>query len=183
MLYVLYVADVVTGVTQLGVVVYVVCRQTPIIKMYSVDTLSPVGGKGIHVKGMRNPSDIVVCRDDRQLYVADHDFCIWRVSADDHSYVKWLPTESKTEKFSVWTLSVTSRRLLVTSYSPPRLYQYSTTDRQLLRVVCLPGYVKALRHAVETTRSTFVVCNWGTSNSGVSELFKFCHVSYVLGYQ
>jgi len=131
---------------------------------------------------MRNPQDIVVCRDDRQLYVADWGFrCdwsgIWRVSCDDHSYVKWLPTESTTDAFtSVTALSLTSRRLLVTPWLSRRLRQYSTTDRQLLRVVELPQYVSHVRHGVETTRGTFVVGHEGTSKNQwqpvVSELLS-----------
>ena len=57
----------------------------------------------------------------------------------------------------------------------PRLRHYSTTDRQLLRVVEL--YVSELYHGVETTRGTFVVGHIGTSQdkrrSAVSELFSF----------
>jgi len=125
-------------------------------------------------------TDIVVCRDDRQLYVADWHYCIWRVSIDHHSdQEKWLSTESTTHTFHVYALSVTSRRLLVTSHWPPHLHQYSTTDRQLLRVVQLPGYVERLYHGVETTRGTFVVCHCGTTQDvlqyAVSELFRFCH--------
>ena len=159
------------GVTQLDNVLYVVCYESPVIKTYTADTLSPLG-KGIQVDSMKNPTDIVVCRDDRQLYVADW-YCIWRVSADDHLYVRWLGTEPTatprhtyrptTDLMSVYTLSVASRRLLVTSWSWPNiLREYSTTDRQLLRVVQLPGYMQCLYHAVVTTCGTFVVCHCGT---------------------
>jgi len=132
---------------------------------------------------MRNPRNIVVCRDDRQLYVADVGYDrtdwsdIWRVSCDDHSYVKWLSTKSTTDVFAVRTLSLTSRRLLVTSRRSRRLHQYSTTDRQLLRVVELPQYMDYVYHGVETTRGTFVVGHYGTSRDerlqyAVSELLS-----------
>jgi len=73
------------------------------------------------------------------------------------------------------TLSLTSRRLLVTSHWSRRLRQYSTTDRQLLRVVELPQYVSHVLQGVETTRGTFVVGHHGTSHDqrlqwAVSEL-------------
>jgi len=175
----LYVVDyVVHGVTVLDNIMYVVCRESSTIRLYSTDTHSPLDVV-INVKGMERPRDIVVCRDDRQLYVADWD-CIWRVSVSDHrTYVKWLSTtESTTDIFHVAALSVTSRRLLVTSSLwPRRLRQYSTTDRQLLRVVKLPQYVKYVYHGVETTRGTFVVGHRGTSQDEwqdeVSELFSF----------
>jgi len=176
----LYVVGVVRGVTVIDNIMYVVCRWSSTILLYSTDTYSPLDVV-INVDGMKDPHDIVVCRDDRQLYVADWDYCIWRVSVDHHSdQEKWLPTESTTLTFHVYKLSVTSRRLLVTSHWPPHLHQYSTTDRQLLRVIQLPGYVKWLYHGVETTRGTFVVCHWGTQDEeqwlcAVSELFRFCH--------
>jgi len=165
--------------TQLCTVLYVICDKLSIIHSHNADTLSPLD-EDIHVEGMSDPNDIVVCRDDRQLYLADRDCCIWRVSIDDHSYVKWLSTRSTTEKFRVETLSVTSRRLLVTSQWSSSLHQYSTTDRQLLRVVQLPGYVKGLYHGVETTRGTFVVGHYGTSQdkvqSAVSDYSDFAIV-------
>jgi len=177
----LYVVGSVWGVTQLGDIVYVVCAESSIIKTFT-DTLSPLAD--IHVEGMRDPNDIVVSRDDRQLYVADDDTCIWRVSVDDQSsYVKWLTTESSTDRFRVSTLSVTSQSLLVTSSQfPAHLREYSTTDKRLLRVVKMPGYVDLLYHGVETTRGTFVIGHRGTSQderqTAVSELFSCYNINY-----
>jgi len=155
-------------------IMYVVCDESSTILLYNKDTYMPLDVV-INVDGMKDPWDIVVS--DRQLYVADWD-CIWRVSVDDHSYVKWLSTESTTDTFYVTRLSVTSQRLLVTLERPPSLHQYNTTDAQLLRVVELPGYVNELNHGVETTRGTFVIGHQGTSQNkeqyAVSELFRFC---------
>jgi len=156
-------------------IMYVVCGESSTILLYNKDTFSPLDIV-IKVDEMNDPWDIVVS--DRQLYIADCDYCIWRVSVDDHSYVKWLSTESTTHTFHVDALSVTSQRLLVTSLRPPNLRQYNTTDAQLLRVVELPGYVEWLYHSVETTRGTFVIGHRGTSQDewqyAVSELFGFC---------
>ena len=85
----LYVLDDVSGVTYLDNIMYVVCYKSSTIRLYNTDTLSRLRVV-INVKGMILPCDIVVCRHDRQLYVADEACCIWRVSVDDHSYVKWL---------------------------------------------------------------------------------------------
>ena len=162
-------------------IMYVVSTGSSTILLYNTDTYSPLDVV-INVTGMKRPWDIVACCDDRQLYVADEDYCIWRVSADDHSdQEKWLPTESTTDTFRVETLSVTSRRLLVTSWwDPPSLREYSMNDRQLLHVVQLPGYVELLYHGVETTRGTFVIAHRGTSQDmeqyAVSELIRFCDV-------
>jgi len=142
---------------------YVVTNLSAIIMTLSVDTLSSLGD--IHVQGMKAPNDIVVCRHDRQLYVAADYNCIWRVSADDHSdQEKWLSTES-TDTFRVSKLSVTSRGLLVTSWHPPGLLEYSMTDRQLLRVFQPSWDMMFLYHGVETTRGTFVIGHCGTSQN------------------
>jgi len=173
---VLYVVGRVTGVTVLDNIMYVVRERSSTIRLYNTDTCSPLDAV-IDVVGMIGPHDIVVCRDDRQLYVVNLS-CIWRVSCDDHSYVKWLST---TYGFLAdIALSLTSRRLLVTSSLPRRLRQYSTTDRQRLRVVKLPQYMSNVYHGVETTRGTFVVSHQGTSpdqwqQDAVSELCTSVH--------
>jgi len=171
---VLYVVGLVRGVTHLDNVMYVVCRESSTIRLYNTDSQSPLNV--ISVFGMDDPLDIVVCRDDRQLYIAEYD-CIWRVSVDDQSDVMWLTTD---ESFYCHKLSLTTRRLLVTSELPPGLHQYNTTNRQLLRVVSMPQYMRELYHGVETTRGTFVVGHHGTAENrvlhAVSELFSF--VSY-----
>ena len=171
----LFVVGWVNGVTVLDNIMYVVCDGSSTIRLYNTDTCSPLDAV-IHVEGMIYPCDIVVCRDDRQLYVVEWGSCtdwscIWRVSCDDHSYVKWLST---TDGF-LTALSLTSRRLLMTSFWSRRLHQYSTTDRQLLRVVELPQNVSDVLRGVETTRGTFVVGHEGTSHDqslqwAVSEL-------------
>jgi len=178
----LYVVVDVTGLTCLDDVMYVVCYESSTIRLYNTDTYSPLDVV-INVDGMRNPCDIFVCRHDRQLYVADWDIdCIWRVSVDDKSYVKWLPTEPMTDRFTVESLSLTSRRLIVTSSLSPSLLQYDTTDTQRLCVVSFPGYVTEVYHGVETTHGTFVVAHWGTAQNvrqyAVSELFRLCYKCY-----
>jgi len=155
----LYVVGSVRGVTYLDNIMYVVCEYSSTIRLYNTDTLSQLDVV-INITRMSNPHDIVVCRHDRQLYVSNS-YCIWRVSVDDHSYVKWL-TPSSTDTFHVTKLSVTSQRILVTSWKPPALRQYNTVDSQLLCHIELPQYVQGLWHAVETTRQTFVVCHRGT---------------------
>jgi len=185
----LYVVGRVSGLTCLDDVMYVICEKSSTIRLYNTDTFSPLDVV-INVDGMRDPFDIVVCRHDRQLYVADWNYwcsdCIWRVSVDDKSYVKWLTTPSMTDIFTVTSLSLTSRRLIVTSsplWLPPRsLRQYDTTDTQLLCVVSLPGYVRYVYHGVETTHGTFVVGHWGTAQDvrqhAVSELFRLSYKCY-----
>jgi len=176
-----YVVGWVSGVTVLDDIMYVVCDKSSTILLYNKHTYSPLDVV-IKVDGMKCPWDIVVS--DRQLYIADWYYCIWRVSVDDHSYVKWLSTETTTDTFYVTKLSVTSQRLLVTSFGLASLRQYRTTDAQLLRVVKLPEHVRWLYHGVETTRGTFLIGHEGTSQDiwqwAVSELFRCCHLLVIL---
>jgi len=187
------VVDDMIGVAVLDNIMYVVCTGSSKILLYSMDTFSRLDVV-IDVDGMR-PSDMVVCHNDRQLYIAEcRHRSIWRVSVDDHSdQQEWPLTESPADAVDTdmamsssdssdveigSTLSLTSRRLLVTPYSSYlRLRQYSTTDRRLLRIVNVPDYVKRLVHSIETKRGTFVVAHEGTSEgqwqNGVSEPFRF----------
>ena len=134
---------------------YVVCAKSSTIWLYNTATYSRLDAV-IEVDGMKDPSDIVACFVDRQLYVADWSSdspYIWRVSAADRTSVKWLTTADTPDIEYIETLSMTSRRLLVTSRHS--LHQYSTADRRAT-VVQLPENLQ-LCHGVETTRGTFVV--------------------------
>ena len=62
------------------------------IEVYDTQTLQQLSV--IKLKGLKDPHDIVSCRDDRQLYVADSDG-VWRVSAADPRHSEnWLTTEA-----------------------------------------------------------------------------------------
>jgi len=158
------IVDDVSGVTHLGDIVYVIWVQSSTISLYNTDTFSALDV--INVDGMDNPCDIVVCRDDRQLYIADKIHVIWQVSVDDHTSVKWLSTTSD-------ALSLTSRRLLVTSQWSFTLHLYGTPDGQLLHAVELPMYVNFLYHSVETTHGSFLVSHRGTAESESLEAVSF----------
>jgi len=163
-----------TGVAQLDNVVYVVSSK--IIKTFNADTLSPLNND-IHIKGMRNPHELVVCRTQRQLLIAEP-FCIWRMSVDQLQNEKWMETA-----YVIVSLSVTSQRLLVTSHFPPHaLRLYSTTEATQIGVVRLPEYMW-LHHAVETTRDTCVVAHRGTSQDklqhAVSRVVTCCVALFI----
>jgi hypothetical protein len=107
----------------------------------------------ITVQGLNDPADIVVCRDTSQLYIADggSQYAIWRVNllcnkqVDKFITIQWQP----------YSLSVNSRRLLITPYDGAALFLYSD-DGSLLNHIKLPDYMWA-RHAVETTHNTYIV--------------------------
>ena len=172
----------VAGFTCLDDKLYVVHKSSHRIHVLMADTLSEVSV--ITVDGLQDPTDIVACRDDHQLYViewgrstSDVGSSIWRVSAANPSDCeKWF-TDDAIKAFC--TLSLTSRRLLVTLQWCDSLRQYSTTNRQLLRVIEFPHSTKRLTHAAETTRGTFVVV-WQAAPSVVRELFSFFRFSAFL---
>jgi len=105
-----------------------------------------------------------------QLYVADwSEECVWRVSPDGDDIKRWLP-KSPSDTYRPSTLSVTSSRLLVTSFSGKQLIHLDAGGDELRRVP-LPGYMDP-SHAVESPSGTFIVSHRNTQldQSQVSEV-------------
>jgi len=109
----------------------------------------------IVITGLGWARDIAACRLTSQLYVADSDECVWRVSSDGVDMQLWLTT-SPSDMFRSSTLSVTSSRLLVTSRRDRQLRQFDAAGGDELRRVGLPDYMVPL-HAVESPTGTFIV--------------------------
>jgi len=157
---VLCVVGNVWGVTVLHDVVYMVCWRSSTIRRFNATTRQPL--TGIVVKDLRSPWDIVACEQTSQLYVANYE-CVWRVSSDGTDIKHWLP-KSPDDTFQPHTLSVTSTRLLVTSWSTRQLRQFDADGDELRRVQLprhmdprqLPDHMRP-RHAVESPTGTFIV--------------------------
>jgi len=145
------VVEKVRGVTQLHDVVYVVSLSETILR-FNATTHERL--TDIDVKDLRDPWDIVACEQTSQLYVAEWDKCIRRVSADGADIQHWLP-KSPDDTFKPYTLSVTSTRLLVTLWSTRQLRQFDAVGDELRRVQ-LPDDM-LLYHAVESPTGTFIV--------------------------
>jgi len=159
------VGSVVRGVAEIDSKVFVVFNESSNVEVYDALTFNHLSV--IELQELRKPRDIVACRLDNQLYVSDEDYHIWRVSTDDHKYDKWLTPESTPDTFDIYTLSLTSRRLLIV-VEPRSLRQYSTVDKRLLLDIQLPQYVTELYHGVETASGTFVVSHQGTTSNSRS---------------
>jgi len=135
------------------------------------DTISVFGPNNeqlakIRVQELKQPRDIVACLTTKQLYIAGRSnskaLCVWRVSLNSRKVVKWLPNRSTTNsaRFTPWTLSVTSRRLLVTSQLYMELLLYGPDGVQLKRIpVPNIGEQCSLCHSVETSHGTFIVAH------------------------
>ena len=94
------------------------------------------------------------------VYVADsYPRCVWRVSSDAKD-MKRCWTKSPSDKFRPCALSMTSSRLLVTSYDTNELMQLDEAGGELRRVP-LPEHMYP-RHAVESPTGTFIVSHENT---------------------
>jgi len=145
------------GVTQLGDVVYILCRRSSTIRRLSATTLQRL--TDIDAKGVKDPWDIAACERMSQLYVADWSECVWRVSPDGADIKRWLP-KSPSDTISPSALSMTSSRLLVTSFSDKQLIHLDAGGDELRRVP-LPDYMYP-SHAVESPSGTFIVGHGNT---------------------
>jgi len=158
------------GVTQLHDVVYMVGRGSTIFRFNATTherlTDIRIGGFRVccrartsHEFELIDPQDIVACEQTSQLYVADHQRCVWRVSADGVDKERWW-SRSSTDEFKPATLSVTSTRLLVTSPDTKQLMQLDSQGNELRRVQ-LPDHMEPW-HAVESPTATFIVSHKNT---------------------
>jgi DNA-binding beta-propeller fold protein YncE len=127
-----------------------------------LSAVSPFDRLGdIAVQGLSYPFDIVVCRDTSQLYIADggSQHAIWRVNLLRNKQVDKFITIQE-EPLS---LSVNSRRLLITPRDGDALFLYSDDGNKLNRIQ-LPDYMHATR-AVETTHNTYIVSHVDVNRS------------------
>ena len=139
--------------TQLHDVVYMICCQSS--GRHWLSTISKFNSTSRHrltdivVNDFRSPRDIVACERTSRVYVADEG-CIWLLSSDG-THTSWLP-QSLTDTLMPWTLSVTSTRLLVTSYNTRQLIQFDADGDELRRVQLPDDMVP--RHAVQSPTGT-----------------------------
>jgi hypothetical protein len=115
----------------------------------------------ITVKELDFPTDIVACKETKQLYVAEglcgsrEPGCVWRVSMDGCQVDMWLPNKPTSALFNPRSLSVTSRRLLVTVFTG-RLFLYGPEGDEL-KCIVPGGGMRDVSHAVETASGMIVV--------------------------
>jgi len=141
------------GVTQLHDVIYMISWQSSTIRRYNAVTLRRLAD--IDVDDLIVPRDIAACEETSQLYLADWGpLSVWRVSADGGDIQRWLP-RSPDDTFKPWTLSVTSTRLLVTSYDTRQLMQFDADGEELRRVQLSLDVEQ--EHAVESPTGTFII--------------------------
>ena len=98
---------VVRGVAELNDEIYVVCLDSPAVRVFAAD---PPNNrlKDIKVEGLQNPWDLTADSSTQQLYIADWTSgCVWRIAAADHTVDKFITDVSR----SMYSMSVTSGNL------------------------------------------------------------------------
>jgi len=145
------------SVTQLHGVVYLVCHWSSTVLRFDATTHQRM--TDIYIRDMTRPSDIVACDRTSQLYVADNEEYVWRVSPDGADVKRWLP-RTQSDQLMPHSLSVTSTRLLVTSHHSKQLIQFDERGDELRRVR-LPDYMEPW-HAVESPTGSFIVSHDNT---------------------
>ena len=146
----------VMGVAQCDNKLFVVCKESDTIEVFGRDNKQQTN---ITVTGLKYPRGIVSCNDTNQLYIADYypSDCVWRVSLDGQHVDKWLTNRSiSTTYWSPWSLSLTSRRLLVTSVGSLLLFGSDGVQQKHISL----SHMEELCHAVETSHETFIVCHY-----------------------
>jgi len=146
----------VRGVTQLHDVVYIVCSGSSTIRRFNATTHQRL--TDIDVEDLGFSRDIAACEQTSHVYVADSE-CVWRVSSSDED-MKRCWTQTPSDRFRPYTLSVTSSRVLVTSLGTKQLMQLDEAGEELRRVQ-LPEYMEPW-HAVESPSATFIVSHTNT---------------------
>jgi len=157
----------VRGVTQLHDVVYIVCAGSPTILRFNATTHQRL--TDIVVIYLKMPSDIVACERTSQLYVADSGKHVWRVSSDGEDIPRWL-SRSPSDTFNPWTLSVTSTRLLVTTFDSHQMIQFDSSDGDELKRLQLLNVDMLPHRAVASSTGAFIVSRYSRQLNQVMSL-------------
>jgi len=133
---------------------------------------------------MKGASDLVACAETQQLYVADRDGgIVWRMKLDGTSVEKWIPRQEPSSDSSVGDLKVDDAKITDSDQLQPSGGPRSMAVRSIGRLLVVAGnqltvygpdgsklkqlelpQVMDVRHAIETSRETFLVCSTGQSN-------------------
>ena len=136
--------------------IYVVCQNWNTISVFHA--LPPYEQlRGIHVSGLKEPTDIVACNTNRLLYVSDRaERCVWQVTTGGKTVLQlllWTPTKRKASAVLPVSLSVRSGRLVVVEIRKISIYD-SVSDKT--DEIGFSDSV-TLHHAVETDHRSILV--------------------------
>jgi len=137
--------------------IYAVCRNWNTINVFHA--LPPYEQlRGIHVSGLKEPTDIVACNTNRLLYVSDRaERCVWQVTTGgktDLHLLLWTPTKRKASAVLPVSLSVRLGRLIVVEIR--KISVYDTFSDKTDEIGGFSDSV-TLHHAVETDHRSVLV--------------------------
>ena len=162
------------GVAHLGDYFYVLTQdEAPKVSVYGLDDFHL--NATIELPIMISPSDIAACQKKQRLYVADSRYILCAYPGGD--YEIWLEAEFAAPDFGVSSVSVTSGRLLVTSYTGQQLILYSE-ELERIALIGLPYYMRPL-YATESAADTIVLSHVGaftTCGDVEGEFYQICEI-------
>ena len=136
----------VVGVTWLGNKIYVVCKKSNKVHVFTDHELEE---EGIEIEGMADPWDISASKVNPAIFISDKDNrCLWKVHTSDGAISRW-EMDGRPE-----TLSITpSKELLVVADREDHydLIIFRCLDVNRLQLIPLPFDVKKIAHAVQST--------------------------------
>lgn len=151
--------------------IYAVCESCSTVNVFHA--MPPYEQlRGIHVSGLRGPTDIVACTTNRLLYVSDQvEACVWQVTtggkADWHD-LTWSPTKRKASSVFPVSLSVRRGRLVVVEVRNVLIYDLHGSK---LDEIKFADFI-TLRHAVESDRQSVMVALSDSSEHTDSSLIQ-----------
>jgi len=143
--------------------IYAVCENwSTICVFHAVPPFEQL--RGIHVGGLRDPSDIAACGTNQLLYVSDcAEGCVWQVTTGGK--VDWRLPERRASSVCPAFLSVGFGRLVVGEAHSISIYD---PHDDKVDGMAFPESV-TLHHAVESDRKTFLVALSDAGQSAVRE--------------
>jgi hypothetical protein len=110
--------------------------------------------KPIIVNDLKDPRDIVACNETLQLFIGEYGGDIWRVDDKSTDFNKFIK-----HKDGLWSMSLNSQRLLVTTDSwPGSLCVYGVENGEQLQFIQLPETTFShTYHAIESNNNTLFV--------------------------
>ena len=132
--------------------------------------------RGIHVSGLRDPTDMAACPTNMLLYVADRaEGCVWQVTTGgkvDWRLPTWSPIKRKASAVCPVSLSVRFGRLALVETGRIAIYDPHDDKADAIE---FPDSV-TLHHATETDHHSVLVAlsdiNADTSGSTIQEMHK-----------
>ena len=171
----------VNGVTWLENKIYTINRESSVVRTFQDH--EPFNEETpIEVKGMTDPSDMVVSKVNRAIFICDweeteegdnNSGCVWMIQIPDRKIIR-CGIDGRP-----WRLSITpSNDLLVTSERssdyPTFLNKYKLPEVEWLKTIHMPTEIEYVWHALQTTSGNFIIT---CANTNFPDMVVICELS------